>query len=148
MIGAMTTAPDLSPYAFLTPAAKLLGRRTVDVDAATGVVRSSFFAPPEFANRHGSVHGGFLAAMLDSAASMAIVGTLAPDMTMVTARLDTEFLKPAPLGPLEARAHIVARDDRNVRIEAEIMSPAGVVVARAQAVMRVIRRRPKAETHE
>jgi uncharacterized protein (TIGR00369 family) len=128
----------------LTPAARLLGRRAVDVDAATGVVRSSFFAPPEFANRHGSVHGGFLAAMLDSAASMAIVGALPEGMTMVTARLDTEFLKPAPLGALEARARIVARDDRDVTIETDLSAPDGTVFARATATMRVIKRRTTA----
>ena len=68
----------------MTPAARLLGRRWLDKDHATGVSRSEFFAPPEFANRHGSVHGGFLAAMLDSASGMAVLDALPPDQTMVT----------------------------------------------------------------
>jgi uncharacterized protein (TIGR00369 family) len=135
--------PTNAQSEILTPAARLLGRRWIAFDSETGAARPSFFAPPEFANRHGSVHGGFLAAMLDSAASMAILETLPPDLTMVTARLDTEFLKPAPLGPLDACARIVERDDRDVSIAAELTAPDGTIVARAQVTMRIIKRRAK-----
>ena len=130
----------------VTPAARLLGRTWLDKEPATGVSRARFFAPPEFANRHGSVHGGFLAAMLDSAAGLAVLDALPPDLTMVTARLDTEFLKPAPLGALEARARVLSRDDRDVTIAAELATPDGTMVARATATMRIVKRRRKAES--
>lgn len=127
----------------MTPAARLLGREWLDCDRASGVSRSRFHAPPEFANRHGTVHGGFLAAMLDSAAGLAVLDTLPKDLSMVTARLDTEYLKPAPIGAFEAQARVAARDDRNVVIEAELATAQGVVVARARATMRIVRRRPR-----
>ena len=130
----------------LTPAAQLLGRRWLGKDEATGFTRTRFFAQPAFANRHGSVHGGFLAAMLDSAASMATLDLLPPEFTMVTARLDTEFLKPAPLGPLDARAQVVSRDERNVIVDAELSAPDGLVVARATATLRIVKRRRKADS--
>lgn len=130
--------------AIMTPAARLLGREWIDSDPSTGVSRTKFNAPPEFANRHGTVHGGFLAAMLDSAAGLAVLDTLPADMTMVTARLDTEFLKPAPIGAFEGSARVAARDDRNVFIEAELGTPDGTIVARARATMRIVKRRPKA----
>ena len=137
--------PTKSHTKILTPAAELLGRRWLGKDEASGVTRTQFLAQASFANRHGSVHGGFLAAMLDSAAGMAALDLLPPDLTMVTARLDTEFLKPAPLGALDARAQVVLRDERNVVIDAELTAPDGVVVARARATMRIVKRRQKVD---
>jgi uncharacterized protein (TIGR00369 family) len=135
---------DNSHLRIMTPAARLLGRQWVGGDRADGVSRSRFIAAPEFANRHGTVHGGFLAAMLDSAAGLAVLDALPPELTMVTKRLDTEFLKPAPLGAFEARAQVVSRDDREVKIDAELATPDGVVVARATATMRIVKRKAKA----
>ena len=131
-----------NPHLLVTPAARLLGREWIASDSTTGVTRTRFRAPPDFANRHGTVHGGFLAAMLDSAAGMAAIGALPPDRSMVTARLDTEFLKPAPIGALEGTARIVSCDDRDVTIDAELATLDGLVVARARARMRIVRRKP------
>ena len=127
----------------MTPAARLLGREWLDCDRASGVSRSRFHAPPEFANRHGTVHGGFLAAMLDSAAGLAVLDTLPRDLSMVTARLDPEHLTPAPIGAFEAQARVAGRAERNVYIDAELATAEGVVVARARATMRIVKRRPR-----
>jgi acyl-coenzyme A thioesterase PaaI-like protein len=59
----------------MTPAAALLGREVVEADKATGQVRVRFLAKHEFTNRHGTVQGGFLAAMLDAATGNAVVCT-------------------------------------------------------------------------
>lgn len=130
-----------SHLTIMTPAARLLGREWLDCDRTTGVSRSRFHAPPEFANRHGTVHGGFLAAMLNSAAGLAVLDTLPSELSMVTARLDTEYLKPAPVGAFEASARVAARDERNVFIDAELATPDGTIVARARATMRIVKRR-------
>ncbi len=134
------TDTEPAPIDVVTPASRLIGRRWIGVDPQTGVARAAFLAREEFANRHGIVHGGFLAAMLDSGAGFALLGTLPPDRTMVTARLDVEFLKPAPLGPFETHARVVSRDARGAIVTADLIAPDGVVVARAQASMRFIRR--------
>ncbi|MCB1540003.1 MAG: PaaI family thioesterase [Rhodoblastus sp.] len=130
-----------APENLVTPIGRLLGRAFVGRDRATSVTRSRFVASPKFANRHGSTHGGMLAAMLDSAAVMAAFYELPPGMSMVTARLDVEFLKPAPIGQLEGSARIAARDERNIHVDAELATPAGVVVARARATLRLVPRR-------
>ncbi len=132
-----------NPLDIVTPASRLLGRRWIGVDRSTGVARTAFHAPPEFANRHGIVHGGFVAAMLDSGAGFAVLDGLAPEFSMVTARLDTAFIKPTPLGPLEARAKVVARDARDVTITAELFAPDDVLTARATVFMRIVKRRAK-----
>ena len=54
----------------MPPAAQLLGREIVSVDPHSGEVKLRFAARTEFANRHGTVQGGMLAAMLDSAKAL------------------------------------------------------------------------------
>jgi acyl-coenzyme A thioesterase PaaI-like protein len=54
----------------ISPAAVLLGREIVSVDTESGEVRLRFLADRQFSNRHGTVQGGMLAAMLDSATMM------------------------------------------------------------------------------
>lgn len=80
----------------LTPGAALLGREFLGFDADGTTASIHFQARAEFANRHGSVLGGFLAAMLDSATGLTLLAGLPPELTAVTTHLDTEFIKPAP----------------------------------------------------
>ena len=124
-----------------TPAAGLLGREVVSFDAETGEAVVRYFARPEFANRHGTVQGGLLGAMLDSAAGIAGSSDLPPDQTAVTARLEVAFLKPAPLGPLVATARRISRDHRSIHVEGILADPTGRVLATARAEMRILPRK-------
>lgn len=124
-----------------TPAARLLGREILSSDAATGEVKLRFIAKPEFANRHGTVQGGFLAAMLDSAAGMAVMLSLPPEQTAVTTRLDVSYLKPASIGPLHATSRIIKRDARTADVEAQLMDDAGLMLATAKAELRILARK-------
>ncbi|MFA7506152.1 MAG: PaaI family thioesterase [Burkholderiaceae bacterium] len=121
----------------ITPAATLLGRRLLGVDADTGEVRMGFTAREEFANRHGTVHGGFLSAMLDSAAANAVHVGLEPGLTALTMRLDTSFHRPAPLGEFHSAARVVERDERSVLVDADLFAADGTRVASAQVRFRV-----------
>jgi uncharacterized protein (TIGR00369 family) len=123
------------------PAARLLGREVVSVDATSGEVRLRFVADPQFANRHGTVQGGMLAAMLDSATGNAVMASLPADRTAVTTRLDTTFVRPAALGPLTATARVAKQDGELVFAEAELLDSSGQIVARARAELRVRERR-------
>jgi hypothetical protein len=71
----------------LTPAARLLGREIVSVDGHAGTASLRFQAPVEFGNRHGTVHGGMIAAMLDLATSCAGAGGPAAGTHLLTMRL-------------------------------------------------------------
>jgi uncharacterized protein (TIGR00369 family) len=121
-----------------TPAAQLLSREVLSVDNETGEVTLRFVAKPEFANRHGTVQGGFLAAMLDSATGMAVMLSLPSEMTAVTARLDVSYLKPANIGPLRATSRIVSRDARSADVAAELTTENGLVLATAKAELRIV----------
>lgn len=132
--------PDPAVNAHLettTPAATLLGRRLLGIDAGTGEVRMGFTARDEFANRHGTVHGGLLSAMLDSAAANAVHASLGPGMQALTMRLDTRFHRPAPLGEFHSAARVIERDERSVRVAADLFAADGTRVASAQVSFRV-----------
>jgi uncharacterized protein (TIGR00369 family) len=100
-------------------------------------VRLRFLADRQFSNRHGTVQGGMLAALLDSATGNAVIANLPSDRTAVTTRLDTTFVKAAALGPLTATARLVKLDDRSASAEAELVDGSGQVVARARAELRI-----------
>jgi uncharacterized protein (TIGR00369 family) len=125
----------------IPPAAALLGREVISVDASTGEVRLRFLADKQFANRHGTVQGGMLAAMLDSATGNAVMASLPSDRTAVTTRLDTTFVRPAALGPLTAIARLISQDERIALAEAELVDETGQTVARARTELRVRERR-------
>jgi uncharacterized protein (TIGR00369 family) len=130
-----------SHLAQLTPGAALLGREFLGFDADGKTASIRFQARAEFANRHGSVLGGFLAAMLDSATGLTLLAGLPPELTAVTTHLDTEFIKPAPIGTLLVKARVTSRGDRDAVVEAEIGDNDGNVFACAVARLRIVRRR-------
>lgn len=131
-----------SHFEVLTPAARLLGREVLSIDAEASKVRVRFEARDEFTNRHGTVQGGLLAAMLDSAAGNAVFAALPDHLTAVTMRLDTRFVAPASPGELTAVAWVVRRCDRSADVQAELMGPDGCIVATASAEMRIRSRHP------
>ena len=111
------------------------------MDEAAGAITSRFFARPEFLNRHGTVQGGFVSAMLDSVAGNALIVSLPEDRTAVTTRLDTRFLRPAPAGELTAKAKVVSRDARSAEVEAVLEDAAGTVLATATVSLRIVTRK-------
>jgi uncharacterized protein (TIGR00369 family) len=134
----MTGRPHLDQH---SPGAAFLGREILEVDRATGDVRLAFLARAEFANRHGTLFGGFLAAMLDSACAAPILASLPEDHTIVTTELHVSYARPAPLGRLFAVGRVSERNDREIHSAAQLEDPSGVVVATATATFRVLPRR-------
>jgi uncharacterized protein (TIGR00369 family) len=122
-----------------TPAATLLGREVLRIDA-DGTAHVRFFARPEFANRHGTVQGGLVSAMLDSATMVVLLAQLPDDQIALTKKLETEFLKPAPLGELVAKSWLLTRDERTATTRGEISAPDGTVIAAATAQLRILPR--------
>ena len=118
----MTFSPP-AHLAEVTPGAATLGREWVKFDPSSGSATLRFLAKPEFANRHGTVQGGFLAAMLDSATGITLLAMLPQELTVVTVGLNTRFEKPASVGVLIVEARVVERDDRDAAVEAEVLGP-------------------------
>lgn len=124
----------------LPPGAELLGREWLGFDAS-GHALIRFQARQAFTNRHGTIQGGFLAAMLDSATGICALAALSPDLTVVTKNLDTRFLKPAAVGPITARARVIERTDREMVVQADLVDAGSIVVADATARLRILARK-------
>jgi len=123
------------------PGAQLLGREWLGFDETGEIASIRFTAQSSFTNRHGTIQGGFLAAMLDSATGLRAVAALTPGQTAITRSLDTRFLKPANVGPMIAKAKVVERTEREIVVEAALVDPQGVTVAEATARLRVIEKK-------
>jgi len=86
-------------------------------------------------NRHGTVHGGVVATLVDSAmgAAVAMEG-VAP----VTVGLTVTYLEPARPGRLTARARVRRRGSRITVVEAEVTDPDDQAVAHAVATFTTV----------
>jgi len=124
----------------ITPVAKLLGREIISIDP-DGTAHLRFRARPEFANRHGSVQGGLISAMLDSSLSAALLAQLPDELTSMTVKLETEFLGPAPLTFLEAKAWLMTRGGISATTRGGLRAPDGTLVATATAHLRILPKR-------
>ena len=123
------------------PGAQLLGREWLGFDETGEIASIRFQAQPSFTNRHGTIQGGFLAAMLDSATGLRAVAALAAHQTAITRSLDTRFLKPASVGPIIAKAKVLERTEREIVVEAALVDPQGVTVAEATARLRIVEKK-------
>ena len=124
----------------LPPGAQLLRREWLGFDES-GQALIRFQALPAFTNRHGTIQGGFLAAMLDSATGICALARLSPGLTVVTRSLDTRFLKPAAVGPITARARVIEQTERDMVVQAELVDVQDLTVAEATAQLRILAKR-------
>jgi len=124
----------------LPPGAQLLRREWLGFDES-GQALIRFQALPAFTNRHGTIQGGFLAAMLDSATGICALARLSPGLTVVTRSLDTRFLKPAGVGPITARARVIEQTERDMVVQAELVDVQDLTVAEATARLRILAKR-------
>lgn len=127
--------------AFEPPAARLLGREIVEINTEEGGAVVRFTARPEFLNRHGTVQGGLLSAMLDAVTALGLYGALPAELTAVTTNLDVSFLRPARLGTFTGRSRLLSRDSRRAEVSGELLDFEGVVVATATAKLRILPRK-------
>ena len=84
-------------------------------------------------NPLGSVHGGMLATMLDTAAGCAVHSTLAVGEGYTSLDLTTKFLRPATLesGLLTCVGKVISRGRRTALAEAHLTDEAGRLIAHA-----------------
>jgi uncharacterized protein (TIGR00369 family) len=122
------------------PAVRTLGLEPVDAEPG----RVSFtLAVGEFhLNPFGIVHGGVLAAMMDTAMGCAVHSLLPAAVGYVTGELNVRFLRPALLagGPLVCTGEVEHQGRSTMVASARIVDGSGRVIATAGAMCLV--RRP------
>src|SRR5438270_13079567 len=89
--------------------AERLGARAED--AGDGRARVSFEAGDEHLNPAGTVHGGVLATLVDTAMGMAVRSATGEDDVPATSQLTVTYLRPGKPGTLSVRAQVRSRGE-------------------------------------
>jgi uncharacterized protein (TIGR00369 family) len=113
------------------PVSRLLGFTLVEVEAG----RAAFECDPVEAhyNPAGTVHGGVISTLLDSALSCAVHATLPAGSGSTTAELKVNFVRPVVVetGRLRAEGRIIHAGSRLATAEARLTDMAGKLYAHA-----------------
>jgi uncharacterized protein (TIGR00369 family) len=96
--------------------------------AADGVAVVALDGAQHHANRHGTVHGGAIATLIDTAMGAAVYSA-ADGQAPVTIEMKVTYLEPAPLERLTATAQVRRRGKRITIVETEVCSGDGDMVA-------------------
>ena len=92
-----------------------------------GDARVTLDAGDRHLNPHGTVHGGLLATMVDTAMGAAVATTTEDGEAPVTIEMKVTYLEPGKPGRLVADAHVRKRGRRITIVEAEIVQDDDVV---------------------
>src|SRR4051794_5285808 len=95
-----------------------LGAVVSEVDE--GTARLTFDATDEHLNPAGTVHGGVLATLVDTAMGQAVRSTTGDGDVPATSQLTVTYLRPGQTGPLEVTARVRIRGEHLTVCEAEV----------------------------
>ena len=119
------------------PAADLVGFRMLSF--ADGESCFEMEAGTRHHNPMGTVHGGILCTLADSAMGMAFASTLGEGETFTTLEIKVNYLRPVFEGKLFARAKVVHRGRTVGMVECDVTTEDGKLVARAVSTCSVLR---------
>ena len=93
---------------------------------------------PRHLNPHGTVHGGAIATLVDSAMGAAVATTTKDGEGPVTIEMKVTFLEPAKTGQLRASAEVRRRGKRITIVEADVVDADDEAVAHAIATFTTV----------
>lgn len=111
------------------PFAKLLGIELEEIDS--GVATLAMEVRAELKQNNGVVHGGAIAALIDTAAAFAVISVLSVDERATTVDLTVNYLRPLRSGRTRAFAKVVKAGRRVLAVSVEMTDEAGKVAATA-----------------
>ena len=120
---------------------RFLGMRLERV--ALGEVAVSLALEPRHLNLVGTLHGGMIATLADTATGLAYRTVLAPGTSHVTSSLQVAFLAPGREGTITATGRVVKAGARFGYAEADVRDEGGTLLARASATFTVLPERPQ-----
>jgi uncharacterized protein (TIGR00369 family) len=119
------------------PAAELVGFRMLSY--GDGVSRFEMEAGRRHHNPMGTVHGGILCTLADSAMGMAFASTLGEGESFTTLEIKVNYLRPVFEEKLFAAAKVVHRGRTMGLVECDVTTENGKLVARAVSTCSVLR---------
>lgn len=106
-----------------------VSRGEVDVELDVG---------PQHLNLFGTMHGGLIATLADTATGLAMLTTLEAGTTHLTTSLGVTFLAPGRAGAVTAKGRVLKRGQRFGYAEADVVDEAGGLLARATATFTIL----------
>jgi uncharacterized protein (TIGR00369 family) len=122
----------------LAPSSKLLGLKILSVDAEAGTMETEFEATAQFVNAGGSIHGGFITAMLDDTMSYAGTAFFKGTHVLPTLEIKTSFMRPAFVGRLLGTGKLLHHGRDLVFLEGSLRDKNAKLIATATATARII----------
>jgi uncharacterized protein (TIGR00369 family) len=122
----------------LGPASQLLGLKFLSVDAEAKTIKTEFKAIEQFLNPGGTIHGGFITAMLDDTMSYAGMADLNGTHVLPTLEIKTSFMRPAFVGRLFGTGKLLHRGRDFVFLEGSLRDDDAKLIATATASARII----------
>jgi uncharacterized protein (TIGR00369 family) len=103
-----------------------------------GEVDVSLLVETRHLNLAGTLHGGLIATLADTASGLAFRTTLEAGTTFLTSSLSVTFLRPGRPGKVTAKGRVVKRGTRFGYAEADVEDGEGRLLARAAATFTVM----------
>jgi uncharacterized protein (TIGR00369 family) len=103
-----------------------------------GEVDVSLVVETRHLNLAGTLHGGLIATLADTATGLAFRTTLETETTFLTSSLSVTFLRPGRRGTLTAKGRVVKRGTRFGYAEADVEDGEGRLLARATGTFTVM----------
>ena len=119
------------------PAAQLVGFRSVSF--GDGKARFEMEADSRHHNPMGTVHGGILCTLADSAMGFAFASTLGPGESFTTLEIKMNYLRPVFEGKLTAAAKVVHRGKMVGLVDCDVFNGEGKLVAHATSTCSVLK---------
>jgi uncharacterized protein (TIGR00369 family) len=98
----------------------------------------SLTVEPRHLNLSGTLHGGMIATLADTATGLAYRTGLGENESAVTSSLSVTFLRPGRAGGVTARGRVVKRGSRFGYAEADVQDVDGRLLAKATATFTVL----------
>lgn len=122
----------------LPQVAKMIGWNLIELNPIENQISLSFQAIPEFLNPAGTLHGGFITAMLDECMGSAIVGLSDAAFLPSTISMTTDFLSPVATGTVWGTGTITSKGKSIAFLESALTDQAGTILARATGIYRLV----------
>jgi uncharacterized protein (TIGR00369 family) len=114
-------------------------------EASPGDVTVSLEIQPKHLNLMGTLHGGVIATLADTATGVALRTVIDADATFATTQLSVTFLAPGRDGRIGARGRVIKAGRRFGYAEADVTDGSGTLLARATATFSIAPRRDDAQ---
>ena len=120
------------------PAAATLGWELIGEDPGAGTIEIAFHPGQSFLNPHGTVQGGFVAAMLDDTMGPALVSMTDGASVPSSIDMNVSFIRPVHPGRVIGKGRVVRLGRTLAFLEAELFDEDGELLARATSTARVV----------